>query len=145
MKHCINRTEYPIKLKVNIWICVLLIWLVWYILSVFLLITVWQANRHGLTTGQPVSAINATGKTQHWRVNADLSFLNCSWRDEDLREGVHGSLDWIALDPRHRVQDLLCEPGLVSQGIQDWALLLSTKRTHNTQVLRNNRLSCTHH
>lgn len=61
----------------------------------------------------------------------DLGFLNSLWWDEDLGESIHGSLDWIALNPRHRVQDLFCQPGLVSQGIQDGALLL-----------RNNRMLC---
>lgn len=82
-------------------------------------------------------------KRPYERVQAvtDLSFLNCLWWEEDLREGIHGSLDWVALDSRHRVQDLLRQFGLVSQGIQDQALLLGTKRTHNTQVSGNNQVN----
>lgn len=58
-----------------------------------------------------------------------------------MREGIHGSLDWVALDSRHRVQDLLRQFGLVSQGIQDQALLLGTNRTHSTQASGNNQVN----
>lgn len=65
--------------------------------------------------------------------STDLGFLNRSWWDEDLREGVHGSLHWVALDPGHRAEDFLCKLGLVSQSVQDRALLLGTDMTHDTQ------------
>lgn len=55
---------------------------------------------------------------------ADLGFVNGSWRDVDLRKGVHGSLDWIALDSWDRVQGLLSQTGLLSQRVQDCVLLL---------------------
>lgn len=74
--------------------------------------------------------------TQHYRICADLSFLDCSWWNEDLRKCVHGSLDRVTLDAWHRVQDLLRQFGLVSQGVQDRALLLNIRRTHNTGVTK---------
>lgn len=63
-------------------------------------------------------------------MRADLGFFNSCWWDVDLGEGVHGSLHRVALDSWHRVEDLLCQSGLVSQGVQDCVLLLH--KSHNT-------------
>lgn len=66
--------------------------------------------------------------TPRAHLGPDLGFLNSLWWDVDLGKGVHGPLDWIALDPWHRVQGFLCQTGFMSQGIQDCALLLHNKR-----------------
>lgn len=97
-----------------------------------------QAQLEDCSWGDQFSAAQIT---QHYRICADLSFLDCSWWNEDLRKCVHGSLDGVTLDAWHRVQDLLCQFGLLSQGVQDRALLLSIRRTHNTGVTKNDDIT----
>lgn len=98
----------------------------------------WYSTAGGQFLGDQFSAAQIT---QHYRIRADLSFLDCSWWNEDLRKCVHGSLDGVTLDAWHRVQDLLCQFGLLSQGVQDRALLLSIRRTHNTGVTKNDDIT----
>ena len=81
-----------------------------------------------------MDSLFCSGVFLHIKVHAvtDLGFLNGSGGNEYPREGVHGSLDRVAFNPRNRVQDLLRQPGLLSQDVQDRALLLENT-THNTQ------------
>ena len=57
-----------------------------------------------------------------WR--SDLGLSDSSVWQGDAGEGVHGPLYGVAADARHRVQNLLCQTGLLCQGTEGSSALL---------------------